>query len=325
MAAQNPNTHPCQPDRASALALPVVSPGRRRRHAWLAITLGLLGALGSHGSWTGQAAAGPPLLCPDTVLTPEEQTLLAPVTAGDRAGSVAVATLIDVLGRSNSGRFHVEALRAFAQRRGEHLPDLIAALEQLQLSGAANGPESNQPESNRTAEANRLFGFDLPLVRVLEGYYRPGALAWVDEMARVADALEDPALLLTVAEAIDLVGLESGGGHPRHLFRRLSQAYFARGLDRLIARAVPDTDPGAEGPGTSGAGSQPGRPSGSPDGSPSTGDASPTEASPARPAADPWELRLYAVHLEYLRAMHAQGWDWDALRPHLERVGLTKP
>ncbi|MEM7166589.1 MAG: hypothetical protein AAF581_14070 [Planctomycetota bacterium] len=154
--------------------------------------------------------AGPPLLCPGTVLTEAELEQLAPIRDKKTSTDDAVKKLCQQLAASDSGRFHFEAIRYFFHGRRQGMEALEQAL---------------RPEKM----GKTLRDYDYALTRVIRHYGRSGVLQDVDRMAQVADARRDPALRLSVAEALDLVG-DVGTGS-RHLLSRLSLSYFEGALE----------------------------------------------------------------------------------------------
>lgn len=173
---------------------------------------------------TQPADAGPPLLCPGTVLTKAELEALEPIRNEDVPAAVAVAHLRTQLAASESGRFHFEAIRYFYHMRHD-------AMDALEKALAENATDSSA--ENRAT----LRKYDRALTRVILHYGRREVLKDVDQMAQAADKLDDSALRLSVAEAIDLVGAAGTGS--QYLLSRLSLTYFKQAI---TASSAPNTE-----------------------------------------------------------------------------------
>lgn len=173
---------------------------------------------------TTVSMAGPPLICPQTVLTEAEQASLAKLNEKDASAKQKAADFIALLDASDSSRFHLESIRFYF------------------LGHVQNGFDALVDALDRRADRQKrdsLARFDDALAHVLAGYSSQNALRWIDEIALIADSRKDPALLLTVSEAIDLAGLRTGGC--RHLESQLSLMYFERALDAAAASGSSDS------------------------------------------------------------------------------------
>ncbi|MFQ5653487.1 MAG: hypothetical protein ACE5GW_02005 [Planctomycetota bacterium] len=172
----------------------------------------------------GALLAGPPLICPKVVLSPDERASLG--AAGSKKAPLedAIRDLIAVLDRMDTGRIHMEAVRFFFMQGHSSEAAGKALIDALQRRVDRAGKRKNHD----------LARYDLAIARVIYGYHEKGALEWVDTMAQVADARGDAMLLIGVSEALDLVG-DSARSLPHHLLGRLSLDYYERALELLAA------------------------------------------------------------------------------------------
>lgn len=172
--------------------------------------------------------AGPPLLCPPTSLSELEREVITECTHESLPLEKSVHLLLHKLEQSPSGRFHVEAIRHLFHTRGEVAVKMLGdALEQK----VGKKPQKHKLGAALTPESRRhaLLHYDRALARILELQGGSGQIALAGTMARMADRLEDGALWLTTAEAIDLTVLREPND-VEYLFSRSSYHYFERAL-----------------------------------------------------------------------------------------------
>lgn len=165
------------------------------------------------------AQAGPPLLCPPTTLSPAERSELDRLCDKAVPAESAARELVALLLERTSGRFHVEAIRAFWQCRGPDTKTLIEAI--------ASAQKPTEPRRSR-------LSFALFLAQILDDYSSSDSPKWAAEMARAAEREPGTARWLAAAEAIDLVA-DRHGGVTLPLLSLLSQQFFVRAIQCATA------------------------------------------------------------------------------------------
>jgi len=168
--------------------------------------------------------AGPPLLCPEVVLTDAESTLLGRAIDGKAAAAERVAAFVDAIAGSTSARFRIEAIRWFFHHGESDRGALSAALDRR----AAELGDRAMPQDR----------FDAHLAAIIADWEADRAMASAAALCEIADETGDPARLIIAAEAMDLVAI-GRGEDVRRLASLISLTHCRRAAAAL---AKPTTD-----------------------------------------------------------------------------------